>query len=197
MMWSAIRPALLGLAATLTNITDPDSIHWRGSAPAGNWRRGPRITMNIKSIRGVGNDEIRRTPVDQLSDNDVMVSGQRQITWTMTFESLSAADSDVAMLYADKVRGGLVLTSSGIALRAVGLSVASIEATQVLEFNSQAKPFTTAILDVQLNAVENLVDNSAGSGNWIQRAIVSSNELVGPDGEPVSNQMDEEITDEG
>ncbi len=197
MNWGAIRPGLLTLVAGLTGIDDVDAIHWKGSAPAGGWRRGPRVTMSISNVRGVGRDDLRYTFVDALQNMELQVSGQRQFTWMLTFESMSPSDSDTALTYADRLRAKLSLPSSGVAMRALGVSVATVNDTKVIEFNSQAKPYMAAIVEIEMNAVENAIDDAEDSGQWIQRAIVSSNELINVDGEPVGAQIDDEITDDG
>ncbi len=193
MNWGGIRPALVDLVGSITGINDSDAIKWRGSAAAGGWRRGQRVTMSCRSIRGLGRDENRLssgvTPGDEVA---AVTCGNRKITWNLLFEGESADDADVAFEYADRFRTGIRRESSRDALRLIGLSVSEIEATQFLEFNSQGKPFSSAAIDVQLNAAENLSDDTTGASDYIAIAEYASDQLVDVAGE-LTEQIEETV----
>jgi len=190
--WSAIRSGLIPVVAAITGIADEDAVKWRGNSAAGTWRRGTRVTMSCRSIRSIGRDEIRLDGPDELFNMVATVCGNRQFTWSLLFESETDGASFTS---ADRFRAALRFQSTKDALRALGLAVADIEATQALEFNSQGKSFSSAVVDVQINAAENLTDDNDGAADYIANAAYASDGgLLGEDGNPTSTQIDEQVS---
>jgi hypothetical protein len=193
--WGAIRPALLALAVSTTGLSEEDAVQWKGKAPAGQWRRGPRVTMACRSLRVVGTDEERRetVAVDFVTPDIVRISGQRQFTWSLAFEAETAEDDDIAAALANTFLAKLRFQSSRDALAEAGLSVARIEPTQLLEWSSQSKSFSRAVVEVHINSVENVTDDTEGADDFIAAAEWNS-AMTGTDGEPSKAQIVDEVS---
>jgi hypothetical protein len=188
MNYEAIRPALKELTRTLVSANSGLAVEWKGAVAAGAFRKGPRVTMSLRSIRGVGKDEWRR------SGATLRYAGARMATLTFKLEGESPLDEDIIFAAADRLRMGLRFESSTAVLNALGLGVATIEPTETIEFNTQGNSRSVAVIDVQLNAVDNQVDDNDGTSDTIELTTVSSqDDLIGEDEEPTSHQVDEEI----
>ncbi len=187
MNWDAIRPAIAELTRKLMPADNAIQVEWKGAINAVAWRKGPRATLSMRSIRGVGNDEWRWDGATK------RYAGMRQATLTIKLEGESALDDQIIFAAADRFRMGLRFESSTALLNRLGLAVATIEPTLTIEFNTQTNSRSVAVIDVQLNAVDNQVDDNEGASDWIDKADVASQNLIGEDGEPASHQFDEEI----
>ena len=192
MNWGGVRPGLAALVKDLTGVEDDVAIEWRGSAASGGWRRGPRITMSVSSIRGIGRDEVRLSGTGDPNEMASVTCGNRQFTWSLSFETESPDDAWVAMEYADRFRTGLRSNHAKDALRTLQLSLAEIEATQVVEYNTQARSYSSAVIDVQINGVDNVVDETEGAADYIASAHYKSETLIDQADQP-TQQIEETV----
>lgn len=192
MNWGGIRPGLAALVKNLTGVDDSVAIQWRGVAASGGWRRGPRITMSIRSIRGLGRDEVRLSGAGDPNEMAAITCGNRQFTWSLSFEAESPDDALVAFEYADRFRTGLRSNFAKDSMRTLQLSLSEIEATQVVESNSQATSYSSAVVDVQMNGVDNLEDETEGAADYIAAASYKSETLVDQADQP-THQIEETV----
>jgi hypothetical protein len=194
MNWALVRPALLAAVQTVTGLSTGGRVAWKGSKEASVMRAYPRVDLSVRSIVSVG-DEVRKVVRDD-GAKDVAVSGPRRFVWSIRIESDSQTDAVSALTYEERIRTRLNRPAMGDAMRAVGVSIAEIQASQTVDFKLQDRELSVCVIDVLMNGVSNDADDTVGAGDVIESAHVYSNELLNVDGTPTSTQIDEEVTAE-
>lgn len=183
MDWATMRPALLAVVQSATGLTDPGACAWKGSKDAVGRRPPVVANLSCSGAGGVGVDEQRGVFDGGTQMKDITISGSRTFSLTVRIETQEQTDSGIASVFADRLRARIRRDSVYSQLSAVGLAVADIVKTQTIDnVIVDGRVLSVAVVEILLNAAENDRDDSAGSGNWINRVTGASQYLTNPDG---------------
>jgi hypothetical protein len=186
--FATIRAALKVAAIAASGLSSTGAVEWKGTAASSAYRPLIRCDMSLRSIRGVGNDEVRR---EYDADTDALVltvCGNRAATWTLRFETQDGSDSGIAMTYAMRAMARLQRPTVLETLRESGVAVANFQAVQTFDnVKLQDRVISVAVLDVNLNLAENDTDDASDS-DFIESAQIDGDTIDHPDGTPLTNQ---------
>jgi hypothetical protein len=187
---ATIRAAIKTAVVAASGLSDSGAVEWKGAKESAYGRPLIRCDMSLRSIRGVGGDELRREYNEDDDVQDVTICGQRQGTLTLRFETQDGSDSGIALGYATRAMARLMRPSNLETLRAAKVSIAGFESIQTFDnVKAQDRFLSVAVLDVQLNMAEVDTDDTEGVGEFIESVQIDSDTLDNEAGDPVGNQI--------
>jgi hypothetical protein len=193
MNWATIREAIRQAVVSASGLSDTAAVQWRGTCIAGGWRPDPHVDLVLKQVAGLGVDEARASV--QSGNLVTTLTGNRTLSVSIRVESQSQADGVESVgAIAGRIRTRLRRLGILTALKDADLALVEIQPVQNLDFASQGRFVSLAVLDVLLSSVENDTDTTPESADWFDTVLLSSDTLDGVDGLPLPEQVDETIT---
>jgi hypothetical protein len=188
--FSTIRAALKTACVAASGLSGDGAVEWKGTKEASYSRPLVRCDMSLRSIVGVGGDELRREYNADDDVQDVTICGQRAGTLTLRFETHDGSDSGIALGYAMRTMARLQRPSNQETLRNVKVALSGFSGITTLDNVKQNdRVLSVAVFDVALNMAEVDTDDTDGVGEFIESAAIATDTLDNEAGDPVGTQI--------
>lgn len=180
MNWPVMRPAILAAVKDASGVA---VAVWKGSKEEAGWSpTGTIAKLSVGLPRDIGSIGRRASYDPNTGVRTVTHCVAKQFSLAVRFETQDGTDAGFATMLADRLVSRIYRTHTCVALRAVDLSTVDAATVQVLDgVKIQGRVISVAIVELTMNGVENDVDDTAGSADWIEE-VTTQGTLTRPDG---------------
>jgi hypothetical protein len=152
--------------------------------------------LKLSTITPRGHDEVHwEESEDDPLTLDATVRGQRRLLVTCRVDSFSQVIAETALYYAERARTRLMMPKTRAALRAAGMALVETTPVVHLPFEVNERVFSRAAFDVAFSIVATETTEPVDAQDTIGTVEIRSNNLVGPDGSPISPQVETTVSE--